>query len=126
MCSYGVHNIGRYVSKFTGRDIRDQVFDNPAGRFDYDQLISQARNQTYIVNELMTELMMSSATAETAQAIFSTYLPDEILPTTDFLTEPAPDGPSNTNNNNGRATESVVLLKHLILFLGFTVGTILI
>ena len=69
MCSYGVHNVGQYVSKFTGRDIRDQVFDNPAGQFNYNQLIVQARNQTYILNELMTDLMMSdSTTTETPQA----------------------------------------------------------
>ena len=86
MCSYGVCNVGHYNSTFEKKDIADQCF-NPAGQFDYDQLISQAKNQTYVLTELFS-------TTDIPQSIFSVFLPKETLPTTKFLGAPAPTKPT--------------------------------
>ena len=82
MCSYGVCNVGHYNNTFKKQDVADQCF-NPAGQFDYDQLINQAKNQTYVLTELFN-------TTEIPTSLFSVFLPDETLPTTKFLEAPAP------------------------------------
>ena len=86
MCSYGVCNVGHYNDSFRKQDIADQCF-NPAGQFDYDQLIHQAKNQTYVLTELFN-------TTEIPKSVFSVFLPGETLPTTKFLEAPAPAKPT--------------------------------
>ena len=85
-CSYGVCNVGHYNSTFKKKDIADQCF-NPAGQFDYDQLISQAKNQTYV----LTELFRTTAIPE---SIFNVFLPNETFPSTKFLDAAAPAKPT--------------------------------
>ena len=123
MCSYGVGNVGTYISSFTGRDISDQVYDNPAGQYDYSSLIDQAMDQTYILTELFTDNNIP-------QAVFSTFLPDEMLPSTQFLTEEAPEDPNNNGTpspggGGGGSAESIILSKSLILLLAFIMATLL-
>ena len=77
MCSYGVGNVGTYNSTFTKRDVIDQVHDNPAGQFDYDELIGQAKEQTYVLTSLFS-------TTDIPEAVFSVFVPNEIIPTTIF------------------------------------------
>ncbi|XP_065903018.1 uncharacterized protein [Dysidea avara] len=123
MCSYGVGNVGTYISSFTGRDISDQVYDNPAGQYDYSSLIDQAMDQTYILTELFTDNNIP-------QSVFSTFLPDEMLPSTQFLTEEAPEDPNNNGTpspggGGGGSAESIILSKSLILLLAFIMATLL-
>lgn len=87
MCSFGVGNVGTYNSTFTERDIAAQVFNNPAGQYNYTQLLSQAKNQTYVITELFGNSNISPS-------VFTTFLPNETFPTTDFLSAPAPIHPS--------------------------------
>ena len=86
MCSYGVCNVGHYNDTFTKQDVADQNF-NPAGQFDHDQLINQAKNQTYVLTELFS-------TTEIPKSVFSLFLPGETFPTTEFLESPAPAKPT--------------------------------
>ena len=86
MCSYGVCNVGHYNNTYMKKDVADQCF-NPAGQFNYDQLINQAKNQTYVLTELFS-------TTEIPKSVFSTFLPGETLPTTKFLEAPAPPKPT--------------------------------
>ena len=86
MCSYGIGNVGTYDSSFTSTDIADQAFNNPAGRYDYGQLLGQAMNQTYIVNDLFEN-------SDIPESLFSTFLPAETMPTTEFLSAPPPTAP---------------------------------
>lgn len=86
MCSHGVCNVGYYNSTFEKKDIADQCF-NPAGQFDYDQLINQAKNQTYVLTELFS-------TANIPESVFSVFLPNETFPTTEFLNSSAPSKPT--------------------------------
>ena len=90
MCSYGIGNVGTYNSSFISTEIADQVFNNPAGRFDYEQLVEQAMGQTYIVSDLFVE---DSGIPESE---FSTYLPNDTMPTTEFLSAPPPTAPPST------------------------------
>ena len=83
MCSYGVGNVGTYNSTFVREDIAVQTFNNPAGRFNYTQLLDQARNQTYIITELFNN-------SDIPNSIFNIFLPDEPYPTTDFLSVTVP------------------------------------
>ena len=85
-CSYGVCNVGHYNDTYKKQDVADQCF-NPAGQFNYDQLINQAKNQTYVLMELFS-------TTEIPKSVFSTFLPGETLPTTNFLEAPAPVKPT--------------------------------
>ena len=94
MCSYGIGNVGTYDSSFTSTDIADQVFDNPAGRYDYEQLLGQAMNQTFIVTDLFEN-------SDIPQSLFSTFLPDEPMPSTEFLSASAPTGPSTDPTSGG-------------------------
>ena len=86
MCSYGVCNVGHYNDTYKKQDIADQCF-NPAGQFNYSQLIDQAKNQTYVLTELFS-------TTEIPKSVFSVFLPDETLPTTKFLEAPPPAKPT--------------------------------
>ena len=86
MCSYGLCNVGYYNNTFEKQDVADQCF-NPAGQFDHDQLINQAKNQTYVLTELFS-------TTEIPKSLFSLFLPGETLPTTEFLKAPAPAKPT--------------------------------
>ena len=87
MCSYGLCNVGYYNDTFKSKTyVADQCF-NPAGQFDHDHLINQAKNQTYALTELFS-------TTEIPKSLFSLFLPGEILPTTDFLKAPAPTKPT--------------------------------
>lgn len=89
-CSYGVCNVGHYNETYKKQDVVDQCF-NPAGQFNYDQLINQAKNQTYVLTKLFS-------TTEIPKSVFSVFLPGETLPTTKFLEAPAPVKPTvNTN-----------------------------
>ena len=85
MCSYGVCNVGHYNDTFKKQDVADQCF-NPAGQFDHDQLMDQAKKQTYVLSELFS-------TTKIPKSVFSLFLPDETLPTTEFLKAPAPAKP---------------------------------
>jgi len=87
MCSFGAGNVGTYNSTFTKKDIPAQVFNNPAGQFNYTQLLSQAKTQTYVITELFNSSNISPS-------VFTTFLPNETFPTTDFLSAPAPIHPS--------------------------------
>ena len=87
MCSYGPGNVGTYNSTFTEEDIAYQAFNNPAGQYNYSQLLNQAKMQTYIITELFNNSGISSS-------MFNIFLPDEMIPTTDFLTAPAPGDPT--------------------------------
>ena len=86
MCSYGVCNVGHYNNTYKKQDIADQCF-NPAGQFNYSQLIDQAKNQTYVLTELFS-------TTDIPKSVFSVFLPDETLPTTKFLEAPPPAKPT--------------------------------
>ena len=92
MCSFGPGNVGSYSSTFTEEDIAYQVFDNPAGQYDYTQLVEEAEMQTYIITELFND-------SDISPSMFNIFLPDETIPTTDFLIAPAPDGPIITGIN---------------------------
>ena len=83
MCSYGTGNVGTYNSTFVREDIAVQTFNNPAGRYNYTQLLNQARSQTYIITELFTNSDISST-------MFNIFLPNEAIPTTDFLSITVP------------------------------------
>ena len=100
MCSYGVCNVGHYNSTFEKKDIADQCF-NPAGQFDHDQLISQAKNQTYVLTELFN-------TTDIPQSLFSVFLPNETFPTTTFLDAVAPTKPTIIPNTTCVAPDSPI------------------
>ena len=87
MCSYGAGNTGSYNSTFFQRDIIDQAFGNPAGNFNYTQLLSQAKMQTYVLTELFQETDIS-------ESIFSVFMSDETLPTIAFLSAEPPTDPN--------------------------------
>ena len=78
--------MGTYNSSFTSTNIVDQAFNNPAGRYNYGQLLGQAMNQTYIVNDLFEN-------SDIPESLFSTFLPAETMPTTEFLSASAPTAP---------------------------------
>ena len=86
MCSYGIGNVGTYDSSFTSTEIADQAFNNPAGRYNYEQLLEQAMGQSYIV----TDLFESPNISET---LYFTFLPNETVPTTEFLLASPPTAP---------------------------------
>ena len=83
MCSYGVGNIGTYNNIFTLEDIGVQTLNNPAGRFNYTQLLNQARSQTYIITELFSN-------SDISPTLFNVFLPNEEIPMTDFLSVTMP------------------------------------
>lgn len=85
-CSFGVGSVGTYNSTFTKQDIAAQTFNNPAGQFNYTQLLNQAKDQTYMITELFDNWHISPS-------LFTIFLPNETIPTTDFLSAPAPNGP---------------------------------
>jgi len=87
MCSFGTGNVGTYNSTFNEKDIAAQVFNNPAGQFNYTQLLSQAKTQIYVITELF-------GSSNISPSVFTTFLPNETFPTTDFLSAPAPIHPS--------------------------------
>ena len=91
MCSYGVGNTGSYTSTFTKYDITDQVYNNPAGQFDCEQLLNQAKQQTYVITELF------SSTSCIPKSVFSVFLPYETFPTTDFLRARKPSDPNSVS-----------------------------
>ena len=76
-CSYGVDNIGTYNSNFNRGDVVDQVNENPAGSFDYAELIDETKKYTYVVTELFKSTNIS-------ESVFSIFLPRNKLPTTTF------------------------------------------
>ena len=78
MCSYGVGNVGKYNSTFAQRDVVDQAYDNPAGDYNYTELIDQAKHQTYVLTRLFNK-------TDIPESVFSVFLPNETFPTTDFL-----------------------------------------
>ena len=83
MCSYGADNVGTYNSTFMQEDITAQAFNNPAGRYNYTQLLNQARSQTYIITELFNN-------SDISPTMFNIFLPNEAIPTTDFLSIAVP------------------------------------
>ena len=80
-CSYGIDNVGTYNSTFNKKDVVDQVNENPAGHFNYTQLIDEAKNHTYVVTEVFED-------GEIPESMFSMFLPEETLPTTTFQDVP--------------------------------------
>ena len=110
MCSYGIGNVGTYNSIFTGTDIIDQVFGNPAGRYDYDELIGQAMDQTYVITDLFDN-------SDVPVSLFSIFLPNTTMPTTDFLSDPAPTDP---NASGG----SALLPCSLVIMLAYTIASL--
>ena len=101
MCSFGLGNVGSYNSTFTEEDIAYQAFNNPAGQYNYTQLIDEAEMQTYIITELFNN-------SDVSPSMFNIFLPDERIPTTDFLTAPAPDGPIIITTTSVQSTTSLV------------------
>ena len=91
-CSFGLGNVGTYNSTFMEEDIAYQAFNNPAGQYNYTQLLNQAEMQTYIITELFND-------PDISPSMFNIFLPNEAIPTTDFLSAPAPDGPITTGIN---------------------------
>ena len=112
MCSYGISNVGTYNSIFTSTDIVDQVFNNPAGRYDYAELIEQAVHQIYVITDLFYN-------SNLPKSLFSIFLPNTTISTTDFLSDPAPVDP---NASGGSAllpcslAYSIVSLALLLCF----------
>jgi len=96
MCSFGVCNVGHYNTTFTKKDVADQRF-NPAGQFNYSQLIDQAKNQTYVLTELF-------GNTQIPKSMFSVFLPNKALPTTDFLSAPAPKKPKISPTTTCKST----------------------
>ena len=103
MCSYGIGNVGTYDSSFTSTDIADQAFNNPAGRYDYEQLLGQAMNQTFIITDLFENF-------DIPVSLFPTFLPDEPMPSTEFLSASAPTEPptvpTDPNDDGGGSSGS--------------------
>ena len=118
MCSYGIGNVGTYNSDFTSTDIASQVFNNPAGRYDYGQLIGQAMNQTYIVTDLFENL-------DDPSSLFSTFLPGETLPTTEFLSAPPPAEPPTVPPTNPIRGGCMVFSYSLMIVLACSILALL-
>ena len=93
-CSFGLGDVGTYNSTFMEEDIAYQAFNNPAGQYNYTQLHNQAEIQTYIITELFND-----PDTNISSQMFNIFLPDEAIPTTDFLSAPVPDGPITTGMN---------------------------
>ena len=87
MCSYGVGNVGSYNNTFTRTDVLDQAYNNPAGYYNYTELIDQANTQTYVLTRLFDK-------TDIPESVFSVFLPDETLPTTNFLFVKPPTNPN--------------------------------
>ena len=90
-CTIGVDNVSPYNSTFDCREITDQE-DNPAGTFNLTQLREQARLQTYVVTELLTnrsDIMM----------LYENVLPGRDIPNLDFFSEPKPSPTSSMSVN---------------------------
>lgn len=104
MCSYGAGNAGTYNSTFVQEDIATQTLNNPAGQYNYTQLLNQARSQTYIITELFSN-------SDISPTMFNIFLPDEAIPTTDFLsiTEPIDLSKVMTTNITPTKTQSSTL-----------------
>lgn len=108
MCSYGIGKVGTYNSTFISMRIADQIFNNPAGRYNYKELIDQAMSQTYVVTDLFTN-------SDVPESLFSMFLPNETMPTTEFLSAPAP-----TNPNVGGSASSLVLSYFLVFVVAYS------
>ena len=89
MCSYGAGNTGNYSSTFRKRDIIDQAYGNPAGHFNYSQLLNLAKEQTYVLTELFHE-------TDIPKSVFSVFMPGTTLPTTGFFSARPPSDPNPT------------------------------
>ena len=76
-CSFGIDKVGAYNSNFNRGDVVDQVIENPAGHFNYTELIDETKKYTYVVTELFENTTIP-------KSVFSTFLPKETLPTTTF------------------------------------------
>ena len=105
MCSFGPGNVGSYNRTFIEEDIAYQAFNNPAGQFNYSQLLDEAKKQTYIITGLFNN-------SDISPSMFNIFLPDETIPTTDFLTAPAPDGPITTGMN----PPNIIVIINYILY----------
>ena len=91
MCSYGAGNTGNYSSTFKKKDIIDQAYGNPAGHFNYNQLLNQAKEQTYVLTELFRE-------TDIHKSVFSVFMPGTTLPTTEFWSALPPSNPNPTTS----------------------------
>ena len=100
MCSFGVGNVGTYNSTFTKRNVIDQAYDNPAGFFNYTELIDQAKSQTYVIIDLFSN-------TEIPRSVFSVFLPNEVFPTIDFLSAPPPVNPIATISSSLYSSSSI-------------------
>ena len=90
-CSLGVGNtVESYASTFSGLDIRDQPYNNPAGQFKYSQLLAQAKMQTHVLTELFDNTCVP-------KSVFSAFIPNTKLPTTDYLSAQPPTDPNPTS-----------------------------
>ena len=116
MCSYGVGNVGTYNSSFTGVDINEQAFNNPAGRYNYSELVAQAMNQTYVISELFDN-------SGVPQSLFFTFLPNDTMPNTSFLFTPTPTETTNPGGTGG--AESSVFSCSLVAVLTYSVLAVL-
>ena len=124
MCSYGIGNVGTYISSFASTEIADQAFNNPAGQYNYTQLLGQAMSQAYIVTDLFEN-------SDIPESLFSTFLPDESMPTTEFLsasapTEPPTDPPTDsTGGGGGSSATSFVFSCSLMAVLACSILALL-
>ena len=106
VCSFGVENVGTYNSTFMQEDIAAQAFTNPAGQYNYSQLLNQAKTQTYVITELFDDYHISPS-------IFNIFLSNEMIPSTDFLSAVDPSiiitadiNPTNTADINPTNVQS--------------------
>ena len=104
MCSYGVGNTGTYISTFTQEDIGVQTLNNPAGQFNYTQLLNQARNQTYVITELFSN-------SDISPTLFNVFLPNEEIPNTDFLSVTVPIDLSTVTTTTTTATTTTAAIS---------------
>ena len=129
ICSYGVVNVGTYNSAFIKTDVIHQAYDNPAGFFNYTELIDQAKSQTYVLTKLFS-------TTDIPESVFSIFLPNETLPTTEFLLTPpppppptvpssSPDATPNGNDNNLAGSGASLVSYSLMLVWGCLLATLL-
>ena len=114
MCSYGIGNVGTYISSFASTEIADQAFNNPAGQYNYSQLLGQAMSQAYIVTDLFEN-------SDIPESLFSTFLPDESMPTTEFLSASAPIQPPG----GGSSATSFVFSCSLMAVLAYSILALL-
>lgn len=107
--------MGTYNSIYSSLDIADQAFSNPAGRYDYTQLLQQAMSQTYVITDLFNN-------TDVPESLFSIFLPNDTMPSIDFLSATPPTDP----NSGGGGAASLALSGSFMLVLVYSILAFLI